>query len=100
MFFKLFSDTEARVKQDKFKQLVDRLDRELQNTDITDQEILKKLNQLMDDVQAKLDHPSDKESHQKALNNLKDSALKIEAQHPKLTSLMNEISNYLSSLGI
>ena len=88
------------MNKEKFRVLLERLDKELEGADITDAETRQKLSQLIADVKMKLNNPEDKQHHYRVVDNLKDSALKLETHHPKLTGILNEISNYLSSLGI
>jgi hypothetical protein len=88
------------MSQEKLKKLIAQLDAELEKTDITDKATRASLSQLMADVKAKLKNPADKESRTQMTSDLQGTALKFEVSHPKLTKILNEISNILSNIGI
>lgn len=88
------------MSEEKLKKLIVQLEAELEKTDISDKTTRASLSHLMADVKAKLKNPSDKKSHAEMTTHLQGVALKFEVSHPKLTKLLNEISNLLSNIGI
>lgn len=83
----------------RLKNLIERLDAELENTDITDQEIRESVLNLIVDLKAKLENFKEKKDD-RVSNKLEKTALELEVKHPTLTKTLNEISTLLSSLGI
>ena len=88
------------MSEEKLKKLIAQLDVELESTDITDNDTRESLSQLLIDVREKLENPVDVTNHSRITHDLQEIALKFEVNHPKLTKILNEISNILSNIGI
>lgn len=87
------------MTKENLKRLVDRLDKELKETPITDEATRKKLSKLKTDIAKKLGTPK-KAKPDGLIDQLKDQALKLETRYPALTQLLNQISDSLSKMGI
>jgi len=93
------------------EQLLEKLDRmraEIASTDPTglDEESRAKLDKLTDDIQRMLDREEleeaadETDSEAPLSDQANDLVLKFEAEHPRLTSALNQVASALANLGI
>lgn len=88
------------MSEENLRRLMARLDTELKETKITDKETLENLTRLKKDIDRKLHARTSADRKPSPSGGIRELALRIEARHPSLTNLLNEISDSLSSLGI
>ena len=85
------------------QKLLDELDqlrsevKELANDNI---EAIEKMNGLINDIEKKVESPSDQEHHRNLIDNLKGTISQFEAEHPRTTAILNDIMVTLSNMGI
>lgn len=80
---------------------LEQLHRELMKALAEGHQVQKRLDELARDVRQMLDEPGEEHLHHKTLKeNLRDSVQHIEASHPELTSVMNNVLTSLAKMGI
>ena len=57
-----------------------------------------KLNKLIGELEAKMENPD--EDDERLIDNLKDAIKHFEAEHPRATTILNDIMVTLSNMGI
>jgi len=77
---------------------LDRLRDEINHLAADDVESRNKLNQLISELEAKLEKPD--EENDGLMVNLKDAIKHFEAEHPRATAILNDIMVTLSNMGI
>ena len=85
------------------KRLTDKLsefDDHLGAGDPLDAELEEPLQEAIGSVRQALEASGDSEDHEDLTDALSDLALKLEVSHPKLTELLNHISEILAGAGI
>lgn len=73
---------------------------EIRALDIDDEETRRRLDRLVLDIGAKIENPNGDVTDETLTGQLKASILKFEASHPRLASLMNDVLEKLSAMGI
>jgi len=74
------------------------LRKEINRLAVDDVESRKRLDQLITDLEAKLEKPD--EENDGLMVNLKDAIKHFEAEHPRATAILNDIMVTLSNMGI
>lgn len=72
--------------------------KEINRLAVDDVESRKRLDQLITDLEAKLEKPD--EENDGLMVNLKDAIKHFEAEHPRATAILNDIMVTLSNMGI
>jgi hypothetical protein len=88
------------INETQLTQALEKLRREIGALDTADEASRHKLEQLVEDLEQKLENPEDRELHEDLADRLRDSMLELEVSHPRLTSIMNDIMMKLSNMGI
>ena len=88
------------INETQLTQALEKLRREIGALDTADEASRHKLEQLVEDLEQKLENPEDSELHEDLADRLRDSMLELEVSHPRLTSIMNDIMMKLSNMGI
>jgi len=77
---------------------LEKLRKEINRLAVDDVESRKRLDQLITDLEAKLEKPD--EENDGLMVNLKDAIKHFEAEHPRATAILNDIMVTLSNMGI
>ena len=88
------------INETQLTQALEKLRLEIGALDTADEESRHKLEQLVQDLEQKLENPEDTELHEDLADRLRDSMLEFEVSYPRLTSIMNDIMMKLSNMGI
>jgi hypothetical protein len=88
------------INESQLSRALEKLRLEIEALDTADEESRRKLEQLVADLESKLENPEDTELHEDLTDQLRDSMLEFEVSHPRLTSIMNDIMMKLSNMGI
>ena len=72
---------------------------EIDNIEAIDDESRARLNQVVDQVQQKIDSP-DEADHHNLVGSLDDSVRHFEVTHPNITEALNKVMVALSNIGI
>ncbi len=88
------------INETQLTQALEKLRLEIAALDTADEASRHKLEQLVQDLEQKLENPEDSELHEDLADRLRDSMLELEVSHPRLTSIMNDIMMKLSNMGI
>ena len=88
------------INESQLSRALEKLRLEIGALDTADEESRRKLEQLVADLESKLENPEDTELHEDLTDQLRDSMLEFEVSHPRLTSIMNDIMMKLSNMGI
>ena len=88
------------INETQLTQALEKLRREIGALDTADEASRHKLEQLVEDLEQKLENPEDSELHEDLADRFRDSMLELEVSHPRLTSIMNDIMMKLSNMGI
>lgn len=88
------------INETQLTQALEKLRLEIGALDTADEESRHKLEQLVQDLEQKLENPEDTELHEDLSDRLRDSMLEFEVSYPRLTSIMNDIMMKLSNMGI
>lgn len=86
-------DTEVR-------KLLAELNEELDLLTPGDEAAKKKLGQLIEDIEKRLDNPGDEAHHAGVVENAQDTIRQLEVEHPRATGILNNIMMTLSNMGI
>ena len=73
---------------------------EVNQGDLTDAGAKARLNELISDLERKLERPDDAEHHETLLRNVKESIGQLELEHPRATNILNQIMVALGNIGI
>ncbi len=82
----------------KLQDSLERLRDEINHLASDDSESRSRLNQLISELEIKLDNPEDE--NEGLIDNLRESIQHFEAEHPRATAIMNDIMVTLSNMGI
>ena len=78
---------------------LERLRKEIKHLAKDDVASRKRLDNLINELEAKLENP-DAADDEGLMNNVKDAIAHFEAQHPRATAILNDIMVALSNMGI
>ena len=88
------------MHSDKLREALEELRAEINHADLNDGPARERLNTLISDLERKLEHPDDEEHHASLLGNVKDSIGQLELEHPRATTILNQIMTSLGGIGI
>ena len=89
------------MNDQNLRDLLQRVHRELENTEATDEAERERLRHLEADIRALLERSDDStERDDPMLERLQDSIDHFEATHPQLTLMLNQMMTILSNAGI
>lgn len=86
------------MKNKKLHDDLKKLRNEINNVATDDIESRKKLNQILSDLQEKLEKPDNNDEG--LVKDLKETIRHFEAEHPRATAILNDIMVTLSNMGI
>ena len=81
-------------------ELLSTLRREMSALDIGDQDARQRLDELILDIETRIKDPNVATADAGLSGQLKASILKFEASHPRLASVINDVVDKLSAMGI
>jgi hypothetical protein len=81
-------------------ELLATLRREMNALDAGDRDARQRLDQLVVDIEARIKDPGRVSAEQGLSGQLKASILKFEVSHPRLASVVNDVVDKLSAMGI
>ncbi len=87
------------MTHDKLREDLDKLRAEIDNISADDYKSKEKLNQLIAELESRLD-PSDEGDNQGITQNIKEAINQFESEHPRATAILNDIMVTLSNMGI
>jgi len=73
---------------------------EIENLREGEQESKKRLEQLVSDIETKINSPADSDHHSNLVRDVKDAVGYFEVSHPTVTGILNDIMIALSNMGI
>ncbi len=88
------------MHSDKLRAALEELRAEINHADLTEGPARERLNALITDLERKLEDPDDEEHHASLLGNVKDSIGQLELEHPRATTILNQIMTSLGGIGI
>lgn len=89
------------MDEDRLQEKLEELHTELQTVETIDQNELRVLRQLRDDIQRLLERSKTQEANYERLSsNLQDAVKQLEASHPKLAMLLGQVADVLAKMGI
>jgi len=89
------------MEEDRLQQKLEELHTELQTVETIDQNELRVLRQLRDDIQHLLERNEAQEAgYERLSSNLQDAIQQLEASHPKLAMLLGQVADVLAKMGI
>lgn len=89
------------MPKDKLRQLVASLHEELSQADELDDEARQRLQELGGDIERLVSREESPAAHRDtALEQVEEAAVRFQAQHPRLASILEEIMDSLTRLGI
>ncbi len=87
------------MTHDKLREDLDKLRAEIDNIAADDYKSKEKLNQLITELESRLES-SDKEDNHGITQNVKEAINQFESEHPRATAILNDIMVTLSNMGI
>lgn len=81
------------------KHLVD-LQKEIHRLEVEDESTKERLNKLTSEIEHLLDNPDDTKHNLALVQNLQMHTKQFEIEHPRVTSVLNQIMVTLSNMGI
>ena len=87
------------MTHDKLREDLDKLRAEIDNIAADDYKSKEKLNQLITELESRLES-SDKEDNHGVTQNVKEAINQFESEHPRATAILNDIMVTLSNMGI
>lgn len=87
------------MKNHQLQEELQKLRNEINQLAASDHESRSKLNQLINDLENKLEDPDSKDN-EGLIDHLKDTIEHFETEHPRATAILNDIMVTLSNMGI
>jgi len=87
------------MTHDKLREDLDKLRAEIDNIAADDYKSKEKLNQLITELESRLES-SDEEDNHGITQNVKEAISQFESEHPRATAILNDIMVTLSNMGI
>lgn len=84
----------------KLQDKLEKLRQEVNNAAVDNAEAKEKLNQLISDIEKKIEQPADEEHHNYLIQGIKDAIGQFETEHPRATAILNDIMITLGNMGI
>lgn len=81
-------------------QQLEQLRIEIENLARDDKEARARMNELLGEVERKIDAASDEEVDDSLMENLREAVTQFETDHPRATAILNDIMVTLSNMGI
>jgi F0F1-type ATP synthase membrane subunit b/b' len=89
------------MTNDKIKQTLDELGRQLTDVENLDPEVIQRLASMVAEVQSKLDdEQGEQEDHQTIAERLREATIQFEESHPTLASTVERLIDTLGQMGI
>lgn len=87
------------MDNDKLNNALEKLDKALREADLTDQQSILRLNELMTDVRQRLEN-ANAEAEDSLSERVKQAVFKFEVKHPRIAEALDEIKLALYGLGL
>jgi len=87
------------TKRDLHQQL-EQLRTEIENVARDDEQARARMNELLGEVERKIDETSEEEIDDTLMENLRETITQFETDHPRATAILNDIMVTLSNMGI
>jgi len=84
----------------KLKEALEELRAEINRADMSDGQARDRLNSLITELEKRIEHPADQKQDASLIDNLKDSIGQLEVEHPRATTILNQIMTSLGGIGI
>jgi len=88
------------LMHDQLQKTLHSLLAEIEKLGESEQESKKRLEQLVEDIETKINNPEDIDHHPNLVQDVKDSVAHFEVSHPTVTGFLNDIMIALSNMGI
>ena len=88
------------MHSERLRESLEELRSEINSADLSDGPSRERLNRLITDIERKLETPDDAEHHENLVTSVKDSINHLELEHPRATSILNQIMTTLAGGGI
>jgi len=88
------------MQSEKLRQSLEELRTAINASDLADGPARENLNRLISDIEGKLANPDDTARHATLVDNVKDSIQQLELEHPRATTILNQIMAALGGVGI
>jgi len=88
------------MNPDKLNEALEHLRHEIEQLDVSDTAAKQRLGALITDIERKLGEPDDDELHETIVGNVRDAIGQFETEHPRATSILNQIMMTLGDVGI
>ncbi|MFT5048866.1 MAG: hypothetical protein ACI8QZ_000253 [Chlamydiales bacterium] len=88
------------MQSEQLRESLRQLRATIEASDLSQGPAREKLNQLISDIEHKLEDPDDAERHASLVENVKDSIQHLELEHPRATTILNQIMAALGGVGI
>lgn len=88
------------MPNEKLRKSIKNLRDEIDRIDSSNVAAKEKMNQLLGELEDRLDHPEQSEDSQKLMDKLEGMIAEYEVKHPRLAEAMEEILVTLSNMGI
>jgi hypothetical protein len=84
----------------KLQEDLKKLRREVQEIAAGDDEARQQLDLLISDIEKRIQMPADANGHKNLLQGIRDAIGQLEAEHPRVTGILNDIMTTLGNMGI
>ena len=84
----------------KLRESLEALRAEIQRLEAGDAQARERLDALIAELEARLEHPDDAERHEDLVRSVSDAIAEFEVSHPRATGILNHIMVTLSNMGI
>ena len=88
------------MQDDKLQEELERLRIEVNQAADANDELTRKLNLLISDIEKKIDEPGDREHHDNLVETITRTINQFESEYPRATAILNDIMVTLSNMGI
>lgn len=88
------------MAREKLKQDLEKLRFEVDETKVSDPQVLALLEQHIADIERAVEYPEDAEHPETIASRLSESMLEFETKHPRAAAIVNEIMITLNNMGI
>ena len=88
------------MQDDKLQEELERLRLEVNQAADANDELTRKLNLLISDIEKKIDEPGDREHHDNLVETITRTINQFESEYPRATAILNDIMVTLSNMGI
>ena len=88
------------MQSEQLRASLDELRKTIEAADLSQGPAREKLDRLISEIESKLEHPEDTERHATLVESVKDSIQHLELEHPRATTILNQIMTTLGGVGI